>query len=56
MSKKKPKSDKTNWAFEPKLGYDVEPTITKKQFEDVLNRLAKPSPKPSGQEKKGTSA
>lgn len=54
---KKPKmKEKTDWSFEPKLGYEVEPTITKKEFEEALTRLAKPSPKPSDLKKKGTSA
>lgn len=53
----KPKQEnKTDWAFTPKLGHEIEPQLTEKELDDFLTRLVKPSPKPSGQEKKGTSA
>ena len=55
--KKKPKPEnKTDWAFTPKLGYEIESKLTESEVENVLTRLVKSSPKPSGQEKKGTSA
>lgn len=30
------------WSFEPKLGYEIEPTLTKAQFEDILTRVSAP--------------
>lgn len=33
---------KIEWAFEPKLGYEIEPTLTKEEFEDALTRVAAP--------------
>lgn len=55
--KKKPKSaNKTDWAFTPKLGYEIEPKLTESEIENILTRLVKPSPKPSDPEKKETSA
>ena len=55
--KKKTKSaNKTDWAFTPKLGYEIEPKLTESEVENILTRLVKPSPKPSDPEKKETSA
>lgn len=33
---------KIEWAFEPRLGYEIEPTLTQEEFEDVLTRIAAP--------------
>ena len=53
--KKKPKPDnKSDWAFTPKLGYEIESKLTESEVENVLTRLVKPSPKPSDPRKKGT--
>ena len=53
--KKKTKSaNKTDWAFTPKLGYEIEPKLTESEVENILTRLVKPSPKPSDPKKKGT--
>lgn len=55
--KKKPKPEnKTDWAFTPKLGYEIEPELNESEIENILTRLVKPSPKPSDPEKKETSA
>ena len=53
--KKKPKPEnKTDWAFTPKLGYEIEPELNESEIENILTRLVKPSPKPSDPKKKGT--
>lgn len=36
------KEQKIDWGFEPKLGYEIEPTLTEEEFEDVLTRVAAP--------------
>lgn len=37
--KKKPKPDnKSDWAFTPKLGYEIEPKLTESEVENVLTR------------------
>lgn len=53
--KKEEKEPKIDWAFTPKLGYEVEPELTEEELDDFLGRLVAPSPKPSDPKKKGTS-
>lgn len=36
------KGGKIEWAFEPKLGYEIEPTLTEEEFDDILTRVAGP--------------
>lgn len=43
--KKKPKPEnKTDWAFTPKLGYEIEPELNESEIENILTRLVKPGP------------
>lgn len=36
------KEQKIEWGFEPKLGYEIEPTLTEEEFDDILTRVAAP--------------
>lgn len=47
---------KTEWAFRPALGFEIEPELTKDEFEDALSRISDPNQETSDPKKKGTSA
>lgn len=52
--KKKSKKKKIEWVFEPTLGYEIESTLTKEEFEKLLIRISVPKEEEADPEKKGT--
>lgn len=54
MSEEAKPEQEIEWAFTPKLGHEIEPELTKEEFDNFLTQLVQPSPKPSDPKKKGT--
>jgi len=52
--KRNKKEQKIEWAFEPALGYQIDPKLTRLQFEEFLTRLSVPKEKTSDSKKKET--
>ncbi len=55
--KRKPKwkrvsGKKIEWDFNPTLGHTIEPTITRKEFDEILTRLSGQKKEQTDQEKK----